>query len=702
MPALPGFSDNPFQTRSDLVCAALALLEPLEQYKSPHNARIKIATSTGAGFSETAAQLEGFARPLWVIADLLRLQAVDALPALSQTSLNLDSWIHGLKAGTDPESPEYWGDVSDFDQRVVEMESMAYALLLWPDAFVGLVDDERARTNLIKWLRQINHSKIPQNNWHWFRVLVNLALVRTLGVSLEEVKGHMEDSFRVLDGFYLSEGWSSDGLWGDDRKQADYYSGSFAIQFAQLLFVRFAPDYDPQRTYRYKKQAAEFAAGYWRYFDRDGAAIPFGRSLTYRFAFAAFWAAVAIADVPLRSPLAEPGAIKGLLLRHLRWWSKHPDIFNTDGTLNIGYTYPNMYLSENYNSPQSVFWCLKSFLVLGLPEKHPFWASEEMPHPLDSPLVAKRIPQVAMLWPPRHIMCNTPEHHFLLSSGQMTQKRHKAREAKYGKLAYSSSFAFSVPVGPLLEQQALDSTIAVSFTDEEIWMPRWVPSDVRCEMLQLGGESVTALASSWKPWKYLDIVVHTTLVPPVSKWPGWHLRIHQLIWKDAELRKTGAALQFVDGGFAASAQNSQDVSIFELPVSSAFQKAGDASVHGWWQNPKEALVISESGASGIIDLTSSFTSAVHNGLQSCSDIIRADPNTNLIAQRTLIPSLEHVISHYSDESNTGSISMWLVTGIFAVSSSSNNILEDVWALWHSRPAGTLSNDEGKASFGIQL
>lgn len=232
-----------------------------------------------------------------------------------------------------------------------------------------------------------------------------------------------------------------------------------------------------------------------------------------------------------------------------------------------------------------------------------------------------------MLWPPRHIICNTPEHHFLLSSGQMTQKRHKAREAKYGKLAYSSSFTFSVPVGPLLEQQALDSTIAVSFTDEEIWMPRWVPSDVRCEMLQLGGESVTALASSWKPWKYLDIVVHTTLVPPVSKWPGWHLRIHQLVWKDAELRRTDAALRFFDGGFAASAQNSQDVSIFELPVSSAFQKAGDGSVHGWWQNPKEALVISESGASGVVDLTNSFTSAAHNGLQSCSDIIRADPNT---------------------------------------------------------------------------
>ena len=74
MPPLPGFSDNTFRTRDDFIRAALALIQPLGQYKSPHNARIKIATSTGAGFSEAAAQLEGFARPLWVIADLLRFQ----------------------------------------------------------------------------------------------------------------------------------------------------------------------------------------------------------------------------------------------------------------------------------------------------------------------------------------------------------------------------------------------------------------------------------------------------------------------------------------------------------------------------------------------------------------------------------------------------------------------------------------------------
>lgn len=73
-----------------------------------------------------------------------------------------------------------------------------------------------------------------------------------------------------------------------------------------------------------------------------GAAIPFGRSLTYRFACGGYFAALALAGVAgMEAPLECPGAVKGFLLRHLRWWSEHSDdIFYPDGTMNIGYLYP--------------------------------------------------------------------------------------------------------------------------------------------------------------------------------------------------------------------------------------------------------------------------------------------------------------------------------------------------------------------------
>ena len=280
MPPLPGFSDNPFQTRADLVRAAQALLKPLEQYQSPGKARIKIATATGAGFSETSAQLEGFARPLWVVPSLLPQSSpststdgdVDRGDAAQgdadQGGLATTAWLDGLETGTDPASTEYWGNLGDFDQRMVEMESIAFALLLAPEQFSPR--EPLARARLAAWLRQINDRRMPESNWRWFRVLVNLALVKALGVPMEEVRSLIEWDLTLLDSFYLGEGWSSDGLWGDERKQADYYSGSFALQFAQLLYVQLSDGFDKDRAERYRAEAGLFASGFWRYFDVNG------------------------------------------------------------------------------------------------------------------------------------------------------------------------------------------------------------------------------------------------------------------------------------------------------------------------------------------------------------------------------------------------------------------------------------------------
>lgn len=262
MVALPGFTDNPFRTRSDLVRAIAALLKPLEQHKSPQKAFIKLSTGTAAGFDEVSAQLEGFARPLWAIASLLA-----ATSDADSLGMDVGSWVSGLRAGTNPASSEYWGDLDDFDQRMVEMESIAYALLMAPGAFLSGMD-AMDRKNLEGWLRQINGRKMPENNWRWFRVLVNLAL----GSQDEDV---VAQDLNMLDSFDLGEGWSSDGLWGNVRKQADYYSGSFAIQFARMLYVRCLEDRgltseNHSRIERYKLEARQFASGFWRYFNVDG------------------------------------------------------------------------------------------------------------------------------------------------------------------------------------------------------------------------------------------------------------------------------------------------------------------------------------------------------------------------------------------------------------------------------------------------
>ncbi len=60
-------------------------------------------------------ELEAFLRPLWGLAPYLT----------QQEDSFMETYLSGIIAGTDPESPDYWGVVEDFDQRIVEMASLS-------------------------------------------------------------------------------------------------------------------------------------------------------------------------------------------------------------------------------------------------------------------------------------------------------------------------------------------------------------------------------------------------------------------------------------------------------------------------------------------------------------------------------------------------------------------------------------------------
>lgn len=287
MAPLPDFSDNPLQTRQDVVRATEAFLKPLLKYFSASGARIRLPVGSGAHFDETAAQLEGFARPLWAVGGLL--MTGDPNWDLVQP------WIDGLETGPDPDHPEYWGVIQDHDQRMVEAEMISFSLLAAPRALLWDRLSAKAQENLVKWLQGINGRQIHKANWLWFRVLANLALIRVAGVEPTRLRSQMDVDLAELDTFYLGHGWSGDGLWRsvdlDEEewkaysttgrvnnnprgRNADFYSGSFAIQFSQLLYVYFAGDLDPARAEQYRQQARQFGAGFWKFFDAEGR-LPF-------------------------------------------------------------------------------------------------------------------------------------------------------------------------------------------------------------------------------------------------------------------------------------------------------------------------------------------------------------------------------------------------------------------------------------------
>lgn len=82
-------------------------------------------------------------------------------------------------------------------------------------------------------------------NWLWFRVFANLALRSIKSASFNPAQ--MAKDLARLEEFQMdlhaptgddsgSSGWSNDGP--PDVHQRDYYSSSFAIQFAQLTYSR--------------------------------------------------------------------------------------------------------------------------------------------------------------------------------------------------------------------------------------------------------------------------------------------------------------------------------------------------------------------------------------------------------------------------------------------------------------------------------
>ncbi|KAJ5739450.1 hypothetical protein N7533_012234 [Penicillium manginii] len=607
------FSNSPFRTRADLQAACRALLDPLLPLFTPGGSRVKIGTST-TRFDEGGAQIEGYARPLWALASLL---------AGNYDYVEAARWREGIINGTDPNHPEFWGNIEDSDQRMVEMCPIGFTLAVAPHVFWEPLTQAQ-RDNVTNWLASINAREMPNTNWLWFRVFANLGLRKNgASYSLARIEADMDH----LDTFHVGGGWSNDGP--KSHHQMDYYSGSFAIQFLQLLYSKLAGDFDPERAERYRERAREFAKDFVYYFNPDGRAIPFGRSLTYRFAMVGFWGALGFADVELPAPLTW-GVVKGLLLRNFRWWATQADIFNNDGTLNLGYSYANMYLTENYNSPGSPYWCCLSFIPLALPETHPFWTSEEEPYP-------SSLLEVVALKYPKHISIRRGGHSFILSSGQACHYPMRATQAKYGKFAYSSAFGYSVPTGSYqLEQFAPDSMLALSEDGGEFWHTRRLALDAHFE--KPGSDGTPILVSSWKPWP--DVEIETTLVPPAVETPNWHIRAHRV--------RTGRALQTSEGAFAIYGCRSDNGRILG-PMESG---ESEGSVHG----DRSALVISSAGAVGITELYSSSSRA--------GRIVLADPNSNIIHGRTLLPSLGIDLSPGQD--------LWLVTAVYALPGHAEN------------------------------
>lgn len=518
--------------RSWLVDRLFAYLDPLKTHFSDDCSWIYLAGGAALYEKETIP-IEAWARPLWGLVPFWHGGG------RSKDGFFERAYVCGLAAGADPSSPSFWGGGRDHDQRFVEMAAIAYGLLLAPDVLWEPLSAEE-RKNVVSWLDLANHASFPQGNWLWFRALVNLAL-RERGMGWNQRL--LEEDLDTLDSFYRGHGWYKDGPEG----VFDYYN-AMVFHFMSLLYAGLFDAEDPIRAKCYIERAQEFAQEYILLFSKRGEAVPFGRSMTYRFAQSGFWS-VALATHTDLGSMFTPGCLLGLVKRSIACWNPG-DICDNGGTQSIGYGYPCLHMAEGYNAPGSPYWSLMAFACLALPSEDPAWEEKAEPLP-ELPWLAKTELGLAARDAEGEVT--------LYRTGTLPALPFVQSPAKYAKFSYSTRFGFSVSRSQeTIEEAAPDSMLAFSIVGhifvsrgadrsyvrtlgteevESLGLEDTMPPALCHEVSGLAAKGMLwATESIWSPWPGIEV---TTEVIPLEE---GHLRIHHV--------SSGLACEAYDCGFA--------------------------------------------------------------------------------------------------------------------------------------------------------
>ena len=583
--------NNPLKTRSDLGKCLIDLLEPLKKYSVPGGFHLG---NTAAHYSPKIAEMEGWSRCLWGIGPYMA--GGGKLPGI-------DELLATLNCGVDPRDDAYWGECDPKDQRLVEMAAIAMCLLLVPEVFWEPLS-ETAKQNLYNWLSQIEKCELPPSNWGCFRLFV-CAAFRSLGLPVNEEAER--ESIEIIESCYKGDGWYQDSK----DSGFDFYN-PMGFHFYSLVLAAFAgrqdsqrkpePSAEPERRgsppedhsdvyKRYIERAKEFGQRFSAWFQHDGSLIPYGRSLSYRFAAVSFYSACAFAGLEV----IPWGEMKGIVLRHLRHWFSQP-IFDSAGILSIGFNYPNLIMADTYNSPGSPYWGLKAFLVLALGEDHPFWQAEELPLPVQALCVSEKTAGF--------IINRSAEDSQILAGSVFPSWDMNHAAQKYSKFAYSARFGFCVSHSNYgIDKCSCDSTLLLS-DGNDYWRERREILD-----REVGENWVK---SRWQPWPDVDII--TTLI----RHGDWHVRIHRI--------QSDRRLQAVEGGFSVSCLEGLRLA---KPVSS---KAGKS----------EAAIAFPSAASRIVALDEIYNKPADSSKQvdvRIGELIKPAPNLNIIHPLVMVPVL---------------------------------------------------------------
>ena len=513
---------------------------------------------TGCGYSQNIQEFEYISRQLWGIFALIASGDYD--------QDIVQPYIERIKLGIDMES-EYAFPVPTTKTRqiAVEMAVYGFGLLSCQKSLLQYFDEGQI-IHLSKWLNKINDIEFPLGNWLFFLLIVNYGLKKN---GLDYNQERINYATQKIEEFYIGGGWYQDG----HPSQRDYYI-PFAFHFYSLIIKKYCPEIAIKDI---DERCSEFENDYVDWMDNEGRTIPFGRSLTYRFAHSSYWSACVLSDTYHH----EIGIVKSMIFNNLNFW-KNQDILQ-DGILSIGYGYPNLILSEDYNAPGSPMWAMKTFLILSLPSSHPFWSAEEKSN--------KSLEDIYSVSAAGFIIVTGKNHHYALSAGQYSRNKILQHMSKYGKFCYSTAFGWNLSRDVQgIQNFAVDNVLALSIKGTQQFISRGEIRDYQVHENYI-----------YSCWNYETIASIESWLIPINE--EYHIRLHRV--------HTKYALETYEGSYPVFGWNYK------------FDKSRKVG---------QAIDISKG------NMTSGIEDLFHN--REC-EVVLQNPNTNIYnCDRNAIPVLK--------------------------------------------------------------
>ena len=155
---------KPLETKGDFVELAKRLCDPIFRLYDASASTVALPDRVSALYSDEIADFESFARPLCAAAGIVHNGDI----ALGHTLFSM------IRNGVNPQGSGYWGELSDHDQRAVEMVSVVWFLFVNRQQMREELDDIDMK-NLSDWFLQINKISLWNNNWQFFGIIINVS-----------------------------------------------------------------------------------------------------------------------------------------------------------------------------------------------------------------------------------------------------------------------------------------------------------------------------------------------------------------------------------------------------------------------------------------------------------------------------------------------------------------------------------------------